>query len=202
MIFVQFGRYRINENGQYSMIKKLIGVIGISCFTSLSYAQTADSAAYFLQKGIEEKNARRFREAEKNFVKADQVSPGKLSILLELADAYTQQNRYAEAKVVYDKAAKIDANNPVVVENLATLSFNLRKWQDAINYAQKVQQLKINKPVNFIIGKSYYEMENYGEAIKFLNSAAREEPTRAEIPYIIARSYLDMSNYKRSAAQL
>src|SRR5688500_11928949 len=157
------GTCRINENRQYSMLKKLVAAIGISCFASLSYAQTSDSASYYLQKGIEEKNARRFREAEKNFVKADQFSPGKLDILLELANAYVQQNRYAEAKVVFDKAAQIDANNPVIVENLATLSFNLRKWEDAIRHAQKVQQLKINKPMSFIIGKSYYEMENYGE---------------------------------------
>jgi tetratricopeptide (TPR) repeat protein len=47
-----------------------------------------------------------------------------------------------------------------------------------------------------MIGKSYYEMEDYGHAFSYLPSAAMEEPQNAEIPYMIARSYVDMNNYK------
>jgi tetratricopeptide (TPR) repeat protein len=42
----------------------------------------------------------------------------------------------------------------------------------------------------------HYEQDNYGEAIKYLNQAAKEDPTNAEVPYMIAHSYSDMQNYK------
>lgn len=165
-------------------------------FISVISAQNADSSLFYLQKGKEEKTARRFREAEKNFVKASVFAPGNLEILKEHAAVLVAQNRYAEAREIYLKAEQINNADPDVIDQLTTLSFNLRKWDDAIKYAQRNKR----SPVSFVIGKSYYEQENYGEALKFLTQATKEEPSRAEIPYILARAYLDMSNYRQSAA--
>lgn len=181
------------------MCKSLLGVVILAFSLTLGYAQNIDSSSFFFQKGIEEKNARKFREAEKNFVIAHQKSPNNFEIVVELANAYIAQNRYAEARDKYLRADQLKANDATVTENLATLSFNLRKWEDAIKYAEKSQSIQPAKPVSFIIGKSYYEQENYGEAVKFLQTAAKEEPTRGEIPYLIGRSYLDMSNYKQAS---
>ena len=192
----QFVTKKVSKN--YRMKNLTIVLLTAFC-AQLAYSQT-DSAAFYYQKGIEEKTARRYREAEKNFLKAGEYNPNDLNSILELAQTYNAQNKYGQAREKFLAAEKLDANNPLVIENLATLSFNLRKWDDAIKYAQKMQQLKINKPANYIIGKSYYEQENYGEAIKFLDLAAKEEPTRADIFYIIGRSYLDMTNNKPAAA--
>ena len=158
-------------------------------------AQSTDSSQYFLQKGREEKTARRFREAEKNFAKASSYAPNNAEILKEHANALVQQNRYAEAREIFLKAEKASPGDPEVIEQLATLSFNLRKWDDAIRYAGILKKT----PSNYIIGRSYYEQENYGEAMKYLSQAMKEEPSRAEIPYIMGRAYLDMSNYRHAA---
>ena len=174
-------------------------MIVLSFGLSLSYAQNSDSSTFYFQKGMDDKNARKYREAEKNFMKAHLQAPDNFEIVVELANAYILQNRYAEAREKYLRADQLKSNDPAVTENLATLSFNLRKWDDAIKYARKGQQLQPAKPFSFIIGKSYYEQENYGEAVKFLQVATKEEPTRADIFYTIGRSYLDMSNYKQSA---
>jgi tetratricopeptide (TPR) repeat protein len=182
------------------MCKSIFVAVILSFGLSISFAQNTDSSAYYFEKGLAEKNARKYREAEKNFLKAHQKAPENFEIVTELANAYMAQNRYAEAREKYVVADKLKNNDPVVTENLATLSFNLRKWDDAIKYSQKAQQLKVQKPFSFIIGKSYYEQENYGEAIKYLQTASQEEPARADIFYIIGRSYLDMSNYKQSAS--
>lgn len=182
-------------------MSRILCILVIIAYGITAFPQS-DSSAIFFQKGLEEKNARRFREAEKNFTKAYQLSPNKMEVVLELANSLMSQNRYAEAREKYLAAEKINGNDPAVVENLATLSFNMRKWPEAIQYANKVQQLKIDKPVYYIIGKSYFEQENYGEAIKFLDLAAKEEPAKADIPYTIGRAYLDMSNYKQSAAYI
>ncbi len=163
------------------------------------YGQNTDSADHYLQLGMQEKQARRFREAEKQFTKAHQFAPKNLNTLIELGAVLIEQNRYAEAREKFLLAEQIDANHPIVAENLTTLSLNMRKWADAIKYAQKMQQLKIAKPVNFIIAKSNYELENYGEALRYCELAFKDDPKKAETPYIAARCFIEMSNYKRAA---
>jgi tetratricopeptide (TPR) repeat protein len=123
------------------MFKSILVVVVLSFGLSLTYAQNQDSSAYFYDKGLADKNARKFREAEKNFVKASQYAPDNFEIVVELANAYIAQNRYAEAREKYLRADQIKSNDAGVTGNLATLSFNLRKWDDAIKYSQKAQKL-------------------------------------------------------------
>jgi tetratricopeptide (TPR) repeat protein len=169
-----------------------------TCVFASGYGQNADSAAFYQQRGLTEQQARRFREAEKNFAKADQFAPNTAATLIEWGNALVAQNRYMEGREKFLLAEPKDPNNPVIIENLATLSVNVRKWADAVKYGQKMQQLKIGKPMNFVIAKSYYEMENYGEALKYCERAFHDDSTKAEVPYIAARCFLEMSNYKRA----
>ncbi|MGZ5247049.1 MAG: tetratricopeptide repeat protein, partial [Flavitalea sp.] len=162
------------------MIKFGVSLVAIVFSISVS-AQNSDSSSYYLSRGLEEKDSRRFREAEKHFAKALQFDPSDLQTLKEHAQSLLSQNRYAEAREVFLKAEKVSADDPVVIDQLTTLSFNLRKWDVAIKYANRNK----TSPVNYIVGKSYYEQENYGEAMKFLAKAEKEEPNRADIPYIM-----------------
>ncbi|MFT3823452.1 MAG: tetratricopeptide repeat protein [Chitinophagaceae bacterium] len=181
------------------MLKNLgITLVSNLLLCSIAFSQ-ADSAIVYHQKGLDEKQARRFREAEKNFNKALGFAPQKSETLIELGNVLVEQNRYMEAREQFLKAEPLSANNPVVIENLATLSYNTRKWADAIKYAQKAQQMNIGKSFQFVIAKSYYEQENYGESLKYCELAFKDEPRRAEIPYIAGRCFLEMSNYKRAA---
>jgi tetratricopeptide (TPR) repeat protein len=174
-------------------------LILLAILTSLITYGQADSAAWYHQQGIKEKQAGRYREAEKDFTKASKLAPSNIETLIELANTMEAQNRYEEARLDFIKAEQIDANNPVVVENLATLYLYAHQWENAIKYSQKMAQMKINKPVNFTIAKSYYELENYGESLKYCELAFKEEPKRAEIPYIAGRCFIELSNYKRAA---
>ena len=180
-------------------MKTLLIVLICTNAAAAALAQKADSVSYYQKKGLEEKQARRFREAENNFAKAFQLSPANSDLLVEWGTVLIEQRRYREAREKFVRAEQAGNKNPVVIENLATLSYNLRMWQEAINYAQKMQQAKIGKGTYFIIAKSYYELENYGEALKNCELAFKEEPKRAEIPYIAGRCFIEMSNYKRAA---
>src|SRR5439155_26541064 len=90
-------------------------------------------------------------------------------------------------------------DDPIAVENLTNIFFWTRKWNEAILYASKMQQLKIGKTANYIIGRSHYEMENYGEAYQYLLAASKDEPANPEIPYLIGRGFVEMNNYKAAA---
>jgi len=197
-------RYGVNVDGIHKNLPVMKSILLLTVFfltASFVHGQS-DSALFYFQKGIEEKNASRFREAEKRFAKAHELSPDHTPSLIELAAALLEQNRYAEAYQRFLEAEKKEKENPIVIGNLAALSFNLRKWDEAIRYAQKGLQLKIDKPFHYIIGKSYYEQEDHGKAIPALELAFREEPQRAEIPYTIGRAYLDMGNNKQSVVYL
>lgn len=162
------------------------------------FAQT-DSTDFYFKKGTTEKDARRFREAEKNFAKAAQFSPKDSKVLLGWGESLIEQRRYVEAKEKFTAAYQVDNKNADVVLQLATLSLNTRQWNDAITYAKKMQELKIGQSANYIIAKSYYGLENYGECVKYCELAYKDDPKNPEVPYIAGRCLVDMSNYKKAA---
>jgi tetratricopeptide (TPR) repeat protein len=169
--------------------------------TMLSFSMIAqnDSSAYFFAKGNEAKAERRFLVASQHYQKSLQYSATNLEAQKELGLVYTEMRKYDLALKSFAEVVKTQPNDPVVVENLTNLYFSTRKWNDAIVYAKKMQELKIGKNSNYILGKCYYEMENYGQAFPYLDAAAKDEPNNAEIPYLVGRSYVDMSNYRNAA---
>jgi tetratricopeptide (TPR) repeat protein len=79
---------------------------------------------------------------------------------------------------------------------LLLLSFNLKSYDEALVYANNLKKVDASEKINFYLGKINYDRENYGDALKYLNAASKEQPQNAEIPYMIGRSYADMLNYK------
>ena len=179
-------------------MKNINILLMLGIISNVAYAQT-DSSEFYLKKGIAEKDARRFREAEKNFAKAANFSPNDAKVQIGWGQALLEQKRYMEAREKYKAAYAIDAKNPEVIEQLATISLNTRQWADAVAYAKKMQEAKIGNSSNYIIAKSFYEQGNYGECLKYCEQAFKEDPKRAETPYIAGRSLVEMSNYKKAA---
>ncbi|RYD91861.1 MAG: tetratricopeptide repeat protein, partial [Sphingobacteriales bacterium] len=94
--------------------------------------------------------------------------------------------------------SELGDKSPATYKQLMTLSFNLRQQDDVLVYAAKLKEIDPSEKVNYFIARVHYEQENYGEAIKHLTAAGKEEPQNAEVPYMMARSYADMQNYKQS----
>jgi len=169
----------------------------ICLLSSIELFAQADSAQYFLKKGSEEKTGRRFRSAEINFVNGLRFAPDNKELLTLLAETYKEQYKYNDARETYLKVAKGNPSDPLVIRNLMTISFNMHKWNDAIQYAEK---LSSDSSTAYIIGRSQYELENYGEAVKHLTLSEKVGSRNAEVPYYLARSYMDQNNYRQSAA--
>lgn len=157
-----------------------------------------DSADYFLQKGLLEKQNGRRLESLKNFEKAAKYDANSKVITSELAYAYLDLRRYNQARESFKKLVDLGDGSADNYKQLMTLSFQLKQNDDVITYANKLKQVDPSASVNYFLGKVHYEQDNYGEAIRYLNAAAIDEPTNAEVPYMIARSYADMMNYKLS----
>lgn len=171
---------------------------------SVAYSQTSitainiavDSADFFLQKGLQEKQNGRRLESLKNFEKAAKYDANSKTITAELAAAYQDLRKYGNAREMYIKLVTLGDESAATYKQLMLLSYQMKQNDDVIVYTNKLKKADPSEKVNFYIGKVNYDTDNYGEAIKSLNEAAKEDPTNAEVPYMIARSYADMMNYK------
>ncbi len=163
---------------------------------SIEALPRVDSADYFLQKGLTEKQNGRRLESLKNFEKAIRYDENSLSINKELASAYLDLRRYAQAREYFKKVVALGDESAANYKQLLTLSFQLKQTDDVILYANKLKKVDPSEKVAFYIGRVNYDIDNYGEAIKYLTEAANEDPTNADAPYLVARSYADMMNYK------
>lgn len=183
--------------------------LGLS--TTVSFSQTSlnsittpassmsggvDSAEFFLQKGLQEKQNGRRLESLKNFEKAARYDSQSKTITMELALAYYDLRRYTFARDMYKKLVALGDESTATYKQLMNLSFQLKQHEDVIQYAEKLKRLDPSEKINYFIGRVNYDMDNYGEAIRYLNEAAKDDPKNAEIPYLIAHSYADMMNYK------
>jgi tetratricopeptide (TPR) repeat protein len=156
----------------------------------------ADSAEYFLQKGLMEKQNGRRLESLKNFEKAEHYNPNSKEITSELASAYLDLRRYGHARESFKKLVALGDATAANYKQLLNLSFQLKQNEDVLQYADKLKKSDPSEKVSYYIGRVNYDLDNYGEAIRHLTEAAKEDPNNAEIPYLIGHSYADMMNYK------
>jgi len=183
------------------MILKTLPVLGVFCSVIAAAqvpATTSDSASYFYQKGLQEKASGRRMESFKQFERAAAYDANNKEIVAELASAAFDLRRYPQSREYYKKLNELGDNSASTYKQLLNLSYSLRQQDDVLLYAGKLKQADPAEKVAFFIGKVSYDQENYSEAIKQLNTAAKEDPQNAEVPYMIARSYADMQNYKQS----
>jgi tetratricopeptide (TPR) repeat protein len=159
-------------------------------------SQSADSSAYYCQKGTRERDSRLFMVAFNDLQQSLRYDPNNADAAREMGLTCVDLRKYDLAKDAFSKVVQIKNDDTVAVSNLATLGFWTRQWQQATQYAQKAIQLHTGKGWNYMLGKSFYEMEDYGQAFRYLQMAGMEDSTNAEIPYLEARGFVDMNNYK------
>jgi tetratricopeptide (TPR) repeat protein len=165
--------------------------------TSVSGITTSiDSADYYLQKGLAEKQNGRRLESLKNFERALRYDVNSKEIVSELSSAYLDLKKYSQAREMFKKLETLGDVSAANYKQLLTLSFQLKQRDDVLVYAGKLKKADPSEKVSYYIGRVHYDNDNYGEAIKNLTEAGKEDPTNAEVPYLIAHSYADMMNYK------
>lgn len=173
-------------------------------FTTILIAAAAvagaqsDSAAVYLQKGLEQKSKGRTLEAFKALDKAYAFDKNNKEVTTQLAGTLYDLHRYPQAREKYLQLESMGDHSADTYRKLMELSFNLRVFNEAAKYANLVKIADPSAKTAYYIGKAKYEDENYGEAIKYLDIAAKEDPQNAEVPYMVARSYADMNNYKQA----
>ena len=80
--------------------------ISVGIFTT-AFSQSADSAAHYFNKGVEEKNARRYMEAYQQLQKAVQYKPEVAEYQKEAGFVALELRKYDQARVHFEQVYKL-----------------------------------------------------------------------------------------------
>lgn len=178
------------------MQKNLLAAAAIF-LSSAAFAQT-DSSTIYLQKALDEKAKGRRMEVVKALEKAERFNPKNTQVVSELATAYLDIRLLAKAREKFTQLESMGGATPATYKQLMNLNYNMRQFPDAIRYAGLLQKADATEKVDYILGRSYYEMEDLANGIRFLEAAAKADPANAEIPHILATAYTNMQNLKQA----
>jgi tetratricopeptide (TPR) repeat protein len=176
-------------------MKILVATLCVLALSQAAFSQN-DSSGVFYKKGLQEKDARRYLMAFNYFQKSVDIKKDNVDAQTQLGLTAVELRKYGNAELAFLKVNELRKDDPVAVENLANIYFWTHQWKPAETFALKAQQIKVGKNWNYVLGKSYYQEEDYGNAFKYLQGAAKDDSTNAEIPYLMARGFVDMNNYK------
>jgi tetratricopeptide (TPR) repeat protein len=166
-----------------------------ACFL---FSQNIDSAKIYFKKGTEAKDAHLFAVAGKNFDKAIQLDQNYAEAFIENGKVNLEMRKIDAALGNFTKAYQLQPNNNEVVKELSSLYFNNRQFQKAIDLVQKCSSCP---DADRITGMSYYNLEDYGKAVNFLQKAIIKNDKDGESSYTLGRTYLELENEKSAIPQ-
>lgn len=158
----------------------------------------SDSASYYLKMALQLKAAGRAADADENFQKAIRFNPADEKIRIEYGNFLADQRKYFPAAEQYDKVLTQNATNQDALEKLIDLNYKLNNWNGVIKYGQKLGQNTTVGNLNYMIGKSYYEVENYGQAQTYVEQQLKANPTDAEALRLLGKIYIELNSYNKA----
>ena len=105
----------------------------------------------------------------------------------------------SKAEQNFNSAYKLDPNNLEVIRQLTTLSFNNHQFQKAIEFAQKCKNCE---DASRVIGISYYNLEDYAKAEKYLKEALAKNDKDGEAAYTLGQTYLELEDEKSAITEM
>ena len=175
-------------------MKHLFATISLCVCLSVQ-GQSADSARFYFEKGMEEKNARRYLVASQYFIKSLSYNERDINTLTQHAYTQLEMRKGDQAKAIFLQIHALEPGNKTAVRELMTLFYNYRQFDKAIEFAKMCTDCQDN---HRILGMSLYHQEDFPAAETALKKALAGNENDAEATYTLARVYLDMDEYKKA----
>jgi len=169
----------------------------LSCivFTNTAISQNADSATFYFNKGIVERDAKRYLLASVYFDKAISFNSRNTAAVEEDGYANLAMHKTDIAIRHFSNLYQQDPSNKAAIKELSALYFSYHQYAKAIEVANKCIGCANTER---IIAMSSYHLEDYARAVKGLLNVITKDPADAEATYTIGRSYLDMELYAKA----
>ncbi len=182
------------------MKKVLFTTLFAGCTIAGFCYNSSDSAAFYVKKAIELNKSRKVWEADKSFQKAVSFAPSDADVRIQYGDYLVEQRKFFPAVEQFAKVLEANINHPLALQRMTEVSFMLHRWKDVLMYGNKLANAGNATDLKYMMGKSYYELENYGQSQKFLNEALAENPRKLEAVTLLGKVLIEMSNYKQAIA--
>ena len=179
-------------------MKNIFLIVFFMANAALVFASgNVDSASYYLSKAKQLTQARKIWEADKNFQIALKFNSSD-DVRLAYGDYLLEQRKFFQAVDQYGKVLEGNINNLVALEKMVRVSYDLKRWNDVVIYGNKLLQSGTAKDLKYMIGKSYYELENYGQSQKYLTVSLQENPRHLPSVTLLGKVLIELSNYKQA----
>lgn len=117
--------------------------------------------------------------------KANKIQPTDADVAAQLSGLYSEAKRFSDAETVLDIAIDADQENIYLLQSFVKLKYNEYKFNDVIEYGEKLFQLGDN--ATFIrnkVGEAYYLTGKYDCAIETLMAIQPQMQTEVSYYYI------------------
>lgn len=112
---------------------------------------------------------------------------------VDLAIEYAMNERYEQSNTILFKALPLiprDLNNlHIIYYNIAANYYNMRKYSDAQNYANRARRLKNDYDTRVLNAFIKYKLNNYSDAEKELYELFNQKPSDIEVAIKLADLY-------------
>lgn len=169
-------------------------------FAVQGFSNGADSANFYVKKAVEFSKTRKLLDADRSFQKAISFNPADNQTRIEYGTYLLEQRKYTFAIEQFAKVLESNINHAVALQKMTEVSFQLHRWNDVVMYGTKLMQNGGMKDIKYMVGKSHYELENYGQAQKLLGESLVENPKKIEAVTLLGKVLIEMSNYKQAIA--
>lgn len=172
----------------------LLFIISFLLVENVSAYNSKDSVSFYLQKAREFKTVRKIFDADKAFQKAIEFSPTDENIRVEYGDYFFELKKYYNAIEQYAKILEFNFNSTIASKKLTEISAYLRRWKDVIMYGSKYLQKTSDANISYIVGKAYFESEDFGKSQKYLNDALKTDPKNSDAIVMIGKIFIELEN--------
>ncbi len=141
-------------------------------------------------------------KAQANINNAVELVPDKVENHIIQAKLFSFLGRNAEAKQLFEKAAKADPKNADVHYQIGRLAYENKDWSEAVRYLEKATSLKQDNHMwFFLLGESYLRQNEYAKAQPPLQKAASLKPEEKDAWYNLGLAYYNEGKDMEAAAQ-
>ncbi len=150
-------------------------------------------AEAYVENGLANKEMRKTDQAKANFLKAYELQPSNLAVIKELTNLYYDYRQWDKAIEFANKCAGCD--NPERIIGLA--NYEKENYVAAERALLKVvSKSPDDVQVNYILARTYMDMEQYRKAVPFYEKASSLNPEKNAWAYELGLLYYNNNNYR------
>lgn len=108
------------------------------------------------------------------------------------------ENKFEESLSILNKLISLDSNNATYLKLRGDCFSNLDNYDAALKDYLKVYEKNQDEKIEIAIGSTYYNLNDFDNAIKYFNFALRQIPHNSLVLYNIGMSFFEKKDFTKS----